>query len=64
MENFLQFIKSDIEHKKTQITSLPTKTQTNKKKFNASLNSIEEKYNSYRANVKNYLIAKKKSISP
>lgn len=62
MNSFLDFIKNDIENKKTQISSLPTKTKTNKKKYNTIIEDIEEKYKSYSKNVKNYLLAKKKSI--
>lgn len=62
MENFLDFIKSDIENKKTVLSSMPTKTMTNKKKVNATILAIEEKYNGYSSSVKKYLVAKKNAI--
>ena len=60
--NFLDFINRDIEAKKTLITNTPTKTKTNKKKFNATIESIEEKYEEYRASTRNYLLAKARSF--
>ena len=60
--NFLDFINKDIEAKKTLITNTPTKTKTNKKKFNATIESIEEKYEEYRASTRNYLLAKARSF--
>ena len=62
MNNFLEFINKDIDAKKTLITSLPTKTITNKKKFNETLASILEKYTEYQLNIKNYLLAKSRSF--
>jgi len=62
MNNFLEFINKDIEAKKTLINSLPTKTKTNKKKFNENILSIEEKYKEYQLNIKNYLLAKSRSF--
>ena len=62
MNNFLDFITRDIASKKTMITSMPSKTKTNKKKINATIEEIEEKYKVYKDNVKNYLIVKSHSF--
>lgn len=62
MNNFLEFIEKDIAAKKILISTLPTKTKTNKKKYNENIDSIKEKYLEYQANVKNYLIAKSRSF--
>ena len=45
MNNFLDFISNDIEVKKTLISSLPTKTKTNIKKFNETIDEFSSKYN-------------------
>ena len=57
MDNFYEFIKKDIDAKKTLIGTLPTKTKTNKRKFNQTLEDIKETYEGYKTNIKNYLIA-------
>lgn len=62
MNNFLDFITRDIASKKTMITSMPSKTKTNKKKINSTIEEIEEKYKVYKDNVKNYLIVKSHSF--
>ncbi|MDD6272012.1 MAG: hypothetical protein PUA90_00635 [bacterium] len=62
MNNFLDFITRDIASKKTMITSMPSKTKTNKKKINTTIEEIEEKYKVYKDNVKNYLIVKSHSF--
>ena len=63
MRNFLDFISNDVEVKKTFLSSLPTKTKTNIKKYNSSVDQIIKKYTSYRESVFNYINAKKKSLS-
>lgn len=63
MINFKEFIDKDINAKKTLISTLPTKTKTNKKKVNSSIDSMKKKYESYQASVKKYLIAKSRSFS-
>ena len=63
MNNFFDFISNDIEVKKTFLSSLPTKTKTNIKKYNSSIDEIVKKYTSYRESVFNYIKAKKKSLS-
>lgn len=63
MNNFLEFIEKDINAKKTLISTMPTKTKTNIKKFNENLISMEEKYDEYRTNVRNYLLAKSRSFN-
>jgi len=62
MDNFLNFILKDIEAKKTLNSTAPTKTKTNQKKLYETLESIEQKYTDYQANIRNYLIAKSKSL--
>mgnify|MGYP003311005403 FL=1 len=55
MNNFLEFITKDIEGKKATIESLPTKTKTNKKKFNETLEEMLAKYREYEATVYKYI---------
>ena len=62
MNNFLEFINKDIEAKKTLISTMPTKTKTNKKKFNETIDDIIERYDEYKTSTRNYLIAKAKSF--
>ena len=62
MNNFLEFIRKDIEAKKTLITSLPTKTKTNIKKYNQTLETIESKYAKYKDSLDNYMEAKSRAI--
>ena len=62
MNNFLTFIEKDILTKKTQIQTLPIKTKTNIKRLNETIESFEIKYNEYRSNVRNYLLAKSRSF--
>ena len=63
MNNFLDFINEDIETKRTLLTTLPTKTNTNKKKFNETLDSMIKKYDTYAASVRNYMLAKSRSFA-
>ena len=62
MNNFFDFILKDISAKKTLLSTLPTKTKTNKKKFNSNIDDIEEKYLQYKDSVRNYLLAKNRSL--
>ena len=62
MISFLNFIEKDISAIKTLISSMPTKTKTNIKKFNENIESIRSKYEDYRTSVRNYLIAKSHSF--
>lgn len=62
MNNFYEFIEKDIEAKKTLIGTIPTKTKTNKRKFNQTLDDIKDTYEDYKANIKNYLIAKGRKL--
>ncbi len=62
MSNFLNFIGEDIEAKKTLLSTMPTNTKTNIRKFNEKIISIEEKYNSYEVAVRKYIEAKSKSF--
>lgn len=61
-DNFLDFIIRDIASKKTMISSMPSKTKTNKKKINTTIEEIEKKYKTYKDNIKNYLIVKSHSF--
>ena len=62
MSNFLNFIEKDIETKKVSIQTLPIKTKTNIKKLNETIKLYETKYEEYRSNVRNYLLAKSRSF--
>ena len=62
MNNFLDFIVKDINAKKTLLSTLPTKTKTNKKKFNVNIKDMENKYNEYKDSVRNYILAKNRAI--
>ena len=41
---------------------MPTKTKTNKRKFNQTLEDIIDTYEDYKSNIKNYLIAKARKL--
>ena len=60
--SFLEFITQDIESKKEILSSMPTKTKTNIKKYNEFILDIEKKYNEYRSSTRNYLLAKAKAF--
>lgn len=62
VDNFGEFIKKDIDAKKTLITTLPLKNKTQKKKYNETIKEIEGKYDEYYDYVKKYLSAKARSI--
>ena len=62
MNNFLDFINNDVEVKKTLLSSLSTKTKTNIKKFNATIDEFSSKYGVYKEAVYKYINAKNKSI--
>ena len=62
MNNFLDFINNDVEVKKTLLSSLPTKTKANIKKFNGTIDEFSNKYETYRKSVYKYINAKNKSI--
>ncbi len=61
--NFLEFINKDIESKKTLLTNSPTKTKTNRKKYNQTVEEIKKKYVEYQSGIRNYLLAKSKSLN-
>jgi hypothetical protein len=63
MSNFLKFIEQDIEAKRTLLSTMPTKTKTNIKKFNEQIDSTTAKYNEYKASVKKYLDTKSRSFN-
>ena len=62
MRNFLDFISNDVEAKKTLLSSLPTKTKTNKKKYNETIEEFVGKYESYKDSVYHYIVAKNNSL--
>ena len=62
MNNFLEFINNDIEAKKTLLSTLPTNSKTNKKKYNEKIASIEKSYIKYKDGVLKYLQAKSDSF--
>ncbi len=63
MINFLKFIDEDIEMKTTLISTMPTNTKRDIKKFNEKIDSITEKYVDYKAAVKKYIDTKSKSFN-
>lgn len=63
MNNFFEFIEKDIAAKKTLVSTMPTRTKTNIKKFNENIDVIEKKYLDYKSSVRNYLLAKSKSFN-
>ena len=62
MSNFLEFINSDIEAKKTLLSSMPINNKTNIKKYNEKIASIYENYGYYKESVLKYLKAKSESF--
>lgn len=63
MINFLKFIDEDIEMKTTLISTMPTNTKRDIKKYNEKVDSITEKYVDYKAAVKKYIDTKSKSFN-
>jgi hypothetical protein len=63
MNNFLNFIKEDVEAKKTLFSTMPTNNKTNIRKFNEKIDETLEKYNEYKDSLNKYLNAKSKSLS-
>ncbi len=63
MINFLKFIDEDIEMKTTLISTTPTNTKRDIKKFNEKIDSITEKYMEYKTAVKKYIDTKSKSFN-
>lgn len=63
MINFLKFIDEDIEMKTTLISTTPTNTKRDIKKYNEKIDSITEKYVEYKAAVKKYIDTKSKSFN-
>lgn len=61
MNNFLTFIDEDIETKKTLISTLPSRTKTDIRKYNEKISLIKEKYEEYKKSVKKYIDTKSKS---
>jgi len=62
MNNFLEFIKKDIDGKKELIGTLPVKTKVNKRKYNEEIDKISAKYKNYKENVYKYLSVKAKNL--
>lgn len=63
MNNFLEFINKDIEGKKENIQSMPTKTKANKKKFNDTITEYTKKYQDYKDKLFKYMSVKAASLS-
>ena len=62
MNNFLEFIKNDIESKKTLLASMPLNNVTNTKKYNEKIASIFTDYSYYKESVLKYINAKSESF--
>lgn len=63
MNNFLEFINKDIEGKKENLASMPTKTKTNKKKVNDTIAAYQKKYEDYKEKLFKYMSVKAQSLS-
>lgn len=63
MSNFLEYIKSDIEAKKTLLSSMPTNNKTNQKLYNEKILGIEKSYKKYKEGVLKYIYAKSESFN-
>ena len=64
MNNFLDFIDNDINVRKEMLSSLPTKTKSNIKKYNDTVEEFINKYESYKEGVFKYINAKEKALNP
>lgn len=62
MNNFLDFIEQDVSAKKELVSSLPLSTKTDKKKYNAKLEEIINKYNEYKKVIVNYILNRAKTF--
>ena len=62
MNNFLEFINKDIEGKKENLASMPTKTKTNKKKVNDTIDAYITKYKDYQEKTFKYMTVKATSL--
>lgn len=63
MGNFLNFIEEDINAKKTLLSTMPTKTKINRKKYNQKIDEIIQVYDAYKESVKKYIVTKSKSFN-
>ncbi|MDD8049658.1 MAG: hypothetical protein PHH04_08745 [Thomasclavelia sp.] len=63
MSNFLKFINDDIDAKKTLVSTMPTRTKTDIKKFNQKIDLMSDKYKDYKERVKKYIDTKSKSFN-
>ena len=63
MSNFLEYIKGDIEAKKTLLSSMPTNNKTNQKLYNEKIVGIERNYQKYKEGVLKYIYAKGESFN-
>ena len=61
-DNFLEYIKDDIESKKTLLSSMPLNNKTNIKKYNQKIASMYEDYEYYKEGVLKYINAKSESF--
>ena len=64
MNNFLDFINNDINVRRELLSSLPTKTKTNIKKYNETIDEFIKKYQGYEDGLLKYINAKEKSLKP
>lgn len=60
--NFLEYIKDDIESKKTLLASMPLNNKTNIKKHNQKIEDIKKDYEYYKEGVLKYINAKSESF--
>lgn len=61
-DNFLEYIKEDIESKKTLLSSMPLNNKTNIKKYNQKIASFFADYEYYKEGVLKYINAKSESF--
>lgn len=62
MMSFLKFIEEDIQAKKTLISTMPTRTKRDIKKYNEKITSTQAKYQEYKKAVSKYIDTKSKSF--
>lgn len=62
MSNFQKFIEEDIEAKRVLVSTMPTKTKRDIKKYNDKIIQITEKYQEYMSSVKKYVDTKSKTF--
>lgn len=63
MTNFLQYIEEDIQSKKLLFSTMPVNTKTNKRKYNAKIDEVNNTYIEYHKAIKKYIELKSKSFN-